>query len=123
VSVRTAAEREEEAELDYLRDQAERATVDAARALAELAARIAVARRPGQAARRLTVRALAAALRALREGPGSGQRGAWRPALAAVPVLLLAGALAYAIARGRGEGQQARAGHPERVRAFARARK
>ncbi len=98
---RTAAGKEEEAELSYLRDAADRSAADAAQTLAELARRLSVARRPGEAVRRATAVARAAALRALRQGPGviAGRRGAWRPALAAIPVLVLAAALAYAAAR------------------------
>jgi hypothetical protein len=116
---RTAAAREEEAELNQLRDQADRTAADAAQALAELTRRIDVARRPGEAVRRLTADARAAARRALR-GPGSAtvQRGPWRPALAAVPVLALAAALAYAAARGKIIFRD-----PERVRALARSAK
>lgn len=99
---RTAADKEEETELNYLRDVADRSGADAAQTLAELARRVSVARRPWAAARRMAADARVTALRALREGPGviAGRRGAWRPALAAVPVLVLAAAFAYAAARG-----------------------
>jgi hypothetical protein len=101
MSIRTAAEREEEAELKYLRDQADRSAVEVARTLAELTGRLAAVGHPGQAARQLAAGARVTALRAVREGPGkiAGQRGAWRPALAAIPVLVVAAALAYAAVR------------------------
>jgi hypothetical protein len=101
--IRTAAEREEEAELNYLRDQADRSTAEAAQILAELTRRVNVARRPGKAASRLATDARVAALRAVREGPGkiAGQRGAWRLVLAAIPVLTLAAVLGYAAVRGK----------------------
>ncbi len=121
MSIRTAAAREEEAELNDLRDQADRAAAEAAQALAELVRRVNVARRLGEAARGLTAEARVTALRALREGPVAGQRGAWRLALAAVPVLALAAALAYAAAREKA-GEQARAGARSRVGVLARAR-
>ena len=102
MSIRTAAEVEEEAELNELRDQADRAAAEVAQTLAELTNRIAVELRPGEVARRLTARARVTALRALREGPGSfaGQRGARRLALDAIPVFALA-ALGYAAYRGK----------------------
>jgi hypothetical protein len=101
--IRTAAAREEEMELNALRAQADRTTAEAAQVLAELTRRLTVARRPGESVRRLTADAQAAAVRALREGPGkmAGQLGAWRPALAAIPVLAVAVALAYAVAQGK----------------------
>jgi hypothetical protein len=119
---RTAAEREEEAELNDLRDQADRSTAEAAQILAELTRRITVVRRPGQAARRLTADVRVAALRALREGPGGivGRRGAWRPVLAAIPVLTLAAALAYAAARGKLIPPKIKFSAPERIRLPAR---
>jgi hypothetical protein len=103
MSIRTAAAREEEAELNELRDQADRAAAEVAQTLTELNRRITVVRRPGAAARRLTADARVTALRALREGPGSivGQRGACRLALAAIPVFALATALGYAAYRGK----------------------
>jgi len=70
MSIRTAAEVEEEAELNELRDQADRAAAEVAQTLAELTNRIAVELRPGEVARRLTARARVTTLRALREGPG-----------------------------------------------------
>ena len=111
-AARTAAEREEQAELNLLRDQAERTAGEAAQTLAELTRRITVARRPGTAARRLTADALASALQAIREEQGkiASWRRVWRPALAAVPVLALAAALAYAAQR------KAKSSHPRRVR-------
>jgi hypothetical protein len=101
MSIRTAAAREEEAELKYLRAQADGAGAEVAQTLAELVRRISVTRRPGAAARRLTAGARVTALRSVREGPGkiAGQRGAKRLALAAIPVLV-AVALAAA-ARGK----------------------
>ena len=103
MSIRTAAEVEEEAELNELRDQADRAAAEVAQTLAELTNRIVVGLRPGEVARRLTAQARVIVLRALREGPGSfvGQRGAWRLALAAIPVFALAAALGYAAYRGK----------------------
>ncbi len=103
MSIRTAATREEEAELNELREQAKLATAELAQTLTELTRRITVVRRPGAAARRLTADARVTALRALREGPGSfaGQRSAWRLALAAIPVVAVAAALGYAAYRGK----------------------
>lgn len=85
----SAATVEEQAELRELRDQADRTTAEAARTLAELAARLASAREPGVMARRLAAGARGAAVRSFRGVPGkiAGQRGAGRTALAAVPVL------------------------------------
>jgi hypothetical protein len=101
--IRTAATREEEMELSDLRAQADRTTAAAAQALAELTRRITAARRPREVARRLTADAGVAVLRALGETPGKivAKRGAWRPALAAIPVLAVAAALAYAAAQGK----------------------
>jgi hypothetical protein len=102
-ATRGAAALEEQAELRILRDEADRSAAEAARTLAELTGRLAVVGHPGKVARRMAAGARVTALRALREGPGriAGQRGAWRPALAAIPVLALAAALAYAAARGK----------------------
>jgi hypothetical protein len=86
--IRTAAEREEEAELNDLRDQADRSTAEAAQILAEMTRRITVVRRPGQAARRLT----------------------------AIPVLTLVAVLAYAAARGKLIPPKIKFGFPERAR-------
>lgn len=99
--IRTAATREEEMELNDLRAQADRTTAETAQALAELTRRITAVRRPGEAARRLTADARVAALRTLREGSGKivGQRRAWRLALAAIPLLAVVAALAYAAAQ------------------------
>ena len=104
--VRTAAEREEEAELNALRGEADRSAAEAARTLAELSRRITAVRRPATTARRLAADARVTALRAVRGGPGSiaGRRGAWRPVLAAIPVLVVAAALAYAASRGKLRG-------------------
>ena len=123
--VRTAAEREEEAQLNELRGEADRTAAEAARTLAELSRRIDAVRRPGQAVRRLAADARVTALRVVREGPGSiaGQRSAWRPALAAIPVaLVVAAVLAYAAARGKLTAGQLTTAHPERARASARPR-
>lgn len=119
MSIRTAAAREEEAELKYLRDQADGASAEVAHTLAELARRISVVRQPGAVARRLTADAQVTALRAAREGPGkiAGQRGAKRLALAAIPALSLA-VLTYAAARGR-----IKSSDPARVRLPERALK
>ena len=46
MSIRTAAAREEEAELNELREQADRATAELAQTLTELTRRITVVRRP-----------------------------------------------------------------------------
>ncbi len=110
--IRTAAEREEEAELNELRGEADHAAAEAAGTLAELSERITAVRRPGRAARRLAADARVTALRVVREGPG--QRGAWRPALAAIPVLVAAAALAYAAYRGKLSPRMLTSGHPER---------
>jgi hypothetical protein len=97
VSVRhpTAAEFEEQAQLEELRDRADRTAAEAARTLAELGARMADAAQPGAMARRLAVVGRGAAARALREVPGeiAGQRGARRAALAGIPVLIAAAAV------------------------------
>lgn len=99
--VRTAAEREEEAELSELRDEAARTAAEAARTLAELSRRIEFARRPKEAAARLAADARVTALRAVRRGWGrtGGRRGAWRPALAAVLILAAATGSGYLAAR------------------------
>jgi hypothetical protein len=122
MSIRTAAAREEAAELNELRDQADRAAAELAQTLGELTRRISVVRRPGQAARRLTADARVSALRTLHGGPGStaGQRGAWRPALAAIPVIALAAALGYAACRGKLAPAKVKVSAPERVRLTAR---
>lgn len=122
MSIRTAAAREEEAELNELREQADRATAELAQTLTELTRRITVVRRPGAAARRLTADARVTALRALREGPGSlaGQRGARRQVLAAIPVAALAAALAYAAYRGKLAPATITVKAPERIRLPAR---
>lgn len=122
MSIRTAAAREEEAELNELREQADRATAELAQTLTELTRRITAVRRPGAAARRLTADARVTALRALREGPGSfvGQRGAWRAALAAIPVVAVAAALGYAAYRGKLAPAKVKVKAPERIRLPAR---
>jgi hypothetical protein len=99
---RTAAEREEEAELNELRGEADRTAAEAARTLAELTRRIGEVRRPGEAARRLVADARVTALRKVREGTGglAGRRGARPLALAAIPVLAVA-AVTYAAVRGK----------------------
>jgi hypothetical protein len=51
-----------------------------------------------------------------------GRRGAWRPALAAVPVLVAAAALACAAYRGKLSPRMLTSGHPERRVATARNR-
>ena len=93
---------EEEADLRELRDRADRTTAEAARTLAELTARLAVARDPGAMARRLTARTRDVANRALREVPGkfASQSSARRAALAAIPVLAVAAATIVAYRRG-----------------------
>jgi hypothetical protein len=97
VSVRhaTAATMEEQAQLKELRDQADQTTAEAARTLAELAARLSNARDPGDMARRLGANARVAAVRTFRGLPGkiAGQRGAGRMALAALPVLVVTAAV------------------------------
>lgn len=123
MSIRTAAAREEEAELNELRDQVDRATAELAQTLAELTRRISVLRRPGGAARRLTADARVTALRALHGGPGSttaGQRGAWRPALAAIPVAVLTAALGYAAYRRKLALAKIKVSAPERIRLTVR---
>lgn len=118
---RTAATREEDAELHSLRDQADQSTAEAARTLAELTRRMTVVKRPGDAAKRLTADARAAAGRALREGSGkiAGQRGAWRPVLAAIPALAIAAAIAYAVAQGKFKTGKTEISIPERARSAA----
>jgi hypothetical protein len=101
-AIRSAAAREEEAELEYLRAQADGSAAEAAATLAELGGRLTAATRPAAMARRITADARVATVCALRGVPGriAGQRGNWRrPVLAAVPVLAVAAALAYAAAR------------------------
>jgi hypothetical protein len=68
----------------------------------QLAIRLAAAREPGAVARRLAVRTLDVTARALGEVPGklAGQRGARRPALAAIPVLSVAAPVIVAYRRG-----------------------
>lgn len=81
----TAAETEERAELEVLRERADQTGREAARTLAELAARIAAARDPRAVTRRVTARAgrrVHAAVQAMRDN-----RAARRAAVAAVPVL------------------------------------
>lgn len=97
----TAAAVEEQAKLRELRDRADQTTAEAARTLAELAARLADARDPGAVARRLAATARGAAVRTLRKVPGkiAGQRGARRIALAAVPALAAAAAVFLAYRR------------------------
>lgn len=143
--VRTAAVKEEEAQLNHLRDQAERTAAEAARTLEELTGRLAAVGRPGEAARRLASDARATALRAVRQGTGTnpllfvlrrkeqkngqrqkeegsiaGQRGAKRLTLAAIPVLAVAAALVYAAARTQLTPAKFKAGAPERIRPPAR---
>lgn len=98
----TAASVEEQAELQELRDRADRTTAEAARTIAELTGRLAQARQPGVLARRLTTNARNGAAHVLRGGPGklAGQRGARRAALAAIPVLALVAAVALARRQG-----------------------
>lgn len=98
-----AAAREERAELISLRDEADRSVAEVARTLAELTGRVASVRHPGNTARRLAAQVRVTALRAVREGPGqiADQRGAWRLALAAVPVIAVAAVIAYAAVSGK----------------------
>ena len=98
----SAAALEEQTEIRELRDRADRTTAEAARTLAELTARLAVARDPGAMARRLTARTRDVATRALREVPGkfASQPSARRTALAAIPVLAVAAAMIVAYRRG-----------------------
>lgn len=100
--IRSAADREEQAQLNTLRDQADRSAAEAAHTLAELTSRLS-AGHPKAVARRLAEDARVTARRAVREGPGmiAGQRGARRLALTAIPVLLIAAALTYAALRGK----------------------
>lgn len=113
--VRTAAVKEEEAQLNHLRDQADRTAAEAARTLEELTGRLAAVGRPGEAARRLATDARVTALRAVRR-----QRGAKRLTLAAIPVLAVAAALVYAAARTQLTPAKFKAGAPERIRPPAR---
>lgn len=100
---RTAASKEEAAELSQLSATADHEAAEAAHILTELSGRLAQARQPGAMARRLTGQARASAIGLLREGPGkiAGQRGAKRAALAAIPVLVLAAAIAVGIQQGK----------------------
>lgn len=111
---RTAAAKEEEAQLNDLRDRADQATAEAAQALAEMSRRVSAARRPGETARRLTADARAAAVSAVRQwtARAGGRRPAQRVALAVIPVCALAIAAAYL-----------KFSHPERLRAFAPSRR
>lgn len=88
----TAAEFEERAQVKQLRDQADQTAAEAARTLAELGARLADAARPRAMARRLAAVGRDAVARSLREVASgvTGQRGARRPALVAIPVLAVA---------------------------------
>ncbi len=100
---RHGAALEEQAELHQLRDQADQTAAEAARTLEELTGRLAAMGHPGAMARRLAADARAAAARTLRELPRkiASQRGAWGPALAAIPVLAVAVAVAVARQRAR----------------------
>lgn len=102
----TAAEFEERAQLEELRDQADRTAADAAQTLAELGARLADAAQPGAVAWRLAAIGRGAAKRALREVPGkiAGHRGARRAALAAIPALAIAAAVFLVYRRFTPEG-------------------
>jgi hypothetical protein len=84
-----AASTEEQATLEALRAQADKAGEEAAQTLAELAGRLADAGNPRNLARRLAADAGRNAARAVRDVPRklAGQRGATRAALATVPVL------------------------------------
>lgn len=101
----SAAALEEQAELRNLRDAADQSAADVAKVLAELTRRLTAARQPKEAARQLAARVRVTATRTLRAGWDAGwertggQRGAWRPALAVVPVLAVATALGYATRR------------------------
>lgn len=118
---RTAAEREEEAELNALRDQAELSAVEAGRTLAEVSGRLAAAAHPGRMIRRRVADARVAAFRVLRQESGkiAGQQGARRLALAAIPVFV-AVACAYAVARGKADDGNVRPGALARAGVLAR---
>lgn len=81
----TAAETEERAEVELLRERADRTGREAAQTLAELAARLAAARDPRAMARRLAAQASRRVRAAVKAMPGD--RTARRAAVAAVPVL------------------------------------
>lgn len=98
---------EEQAELTMLRDEADETAAEAARTLAELAARLADAAHPGTMARRLAAIGRGAATRTLREAPGkiAGERGARRAVLAVIPPLVVAVAVFLAYRRFTEEGR------------------
>ena len=81
----TAAETEERAEVELLRERADRTGREAAQTLAELAARLAAARDPRAIARRLAAQASRRVRAAVTAMPDN--RTARRAAVAAVPVL------------------------------------
>jgi hypothetical protein len=97
-----AASAEEQARIEELRAQVDKAGEEAARTLAELTGRLADAGNPRNLARNLAAEARQSALRAVREIPGklASRRGATRAALATVPLLAVLGA-AVAVARRR----------------------
>jgi hypothetical protein len=104
-----AASAEEQARIEELRAQADKAGEEVARTLAELAERLGDPGNPRNLARNLAAEARQSALRAVRGIPGkaareisrklASQRGATRAALAAVPLLAVLGAAAAAVAR------------------------
>jgi hypothetical protein len=96
---------EERAELLSLREQADRAAAEVAQTLTELTGRLALAARPGAAARRLAVAAGDAAARTARQAAGrvAGRPAARRAVLAAVPALAAAAAVAVLAARARAQ--------------------
>jgi hypothetical protein len=122
---RTAAEKEEEAELNALRDQAQLSALEAGRTLAEVSRRLTIAAHPGKMLRRRVADARVAAFRALPWEPGkiAGQRGARRLALAAIPVFVVAVAYAYTVARGKADYGKVRPGALARAGVLARRRR
>jgi hypothetical protein len=105
-----AASAEEQARIEELRAQADKAGEEVARTLTELAERLGDAGNPRNLARNLAAEARQSALRMVRGIPRkaarevsrklTSQRGATRAALAAVPLLAVLGA-AVAVARRR----------------------
>jgi ABC-type transporter Mla subunit MlaD len=94
---------EDRAELLSLREQADRAAAEVAQTLTELTDRLALAARPGAAARRVAAAARDDAARTARQAARrvAGWPAARRAALAALPALAAAAAVAVLVARAR----------------------
>lgn len=99
---RGAAATEEHAQLEELRDRADRTGQEAARTLAELAGRVAMARDPQAVARRLSERARHQAMRARKrmQAALAEHRVVKQAALAAIPVAGVLTVTVVAVRRG-----------------------